>query len=149
LFIGLFKLNKNNRSDLQNTDYCWTTEGILIADDDKYSHLLLEKVFQKTGAEIFHAYTGNETIEIIKNHYREINIAIIDIIMPEPDGLEIVEKFHAEYPDIIYIAYTADILRLDVEQCIDAGFHKLFSKPMLPFKLLNEIDALLTIKAKL
>lgn len=134
---------------MQNFNYNWTSEGILIADDDKYSHLLLDKMLQKTGAKIFHTYGGLETIETINKYHKQINIAIIDIIMPEPGGYEVVEKLHLLYPNIIYVAYTADIIRLDTERCNAAGFQRIFSKPMLPIKLLAEIDSLLTIKAKL
>jgi CheY-like chemotaxis protein len=143
-------LNSNhNRPELYKSTYNWSKEGILIIDDDNFSHLLLEKIFSHKGATIYHAYTGYEAIDVITQYGENINVAIVDIIIPGPSGYEIVEKLYHLHQNITFIAYTADILRLDVERCAKAGFEKLFSKPMLPFKLVAEIEKLLLVKAKL
>jgi CheY-like chemotaxis protein len=111
--------------------------------------MLLEKVFGKTGANVFHAFSGKEAIEIMKNSNKDICVAIIDILMPGLSGYEVVEVLNKQFSNTKFCAYTADILRIDVERCMKAGFHKLFFKPILPIVLLNEIDNMIFEKNKI
>lgn len=108
--------------------------------------MLLDKTILKTGAKIYHAYNGAEAIEILRVNKCLINIAIVDLLMPMYHGYEVVEMMAPSCPDTIFVAYSADIFRLKSERCENAGFAKFFSKPILPYKLLAELDNLLLVK---
>ena len=122
----------------------WHSLTFLIADDDVYNHLLLEKAYSRTGVKLIHAYNGLEAIKILLEH--EIDVAIVDIIMPRYDGMEVVEKTKTHCQSTIFLAYTADILRVNKSICIQRGFDACFTKPMLPYKLMNEINNMVSVR---
>lgn len=128
-------------------DYKWHNETILIADDDKYSRMLLEKILSKTGAKIICARDGQEALDII-NGNSELSIAILDIIMPKLSGIEVVGIATKTRPDILYIACTADVVRMNQEKCIDLGFNNSIAKPFLTVKLFKAIYEGLLVRSQ-
>ncbi len=129
---------------LNNVKFDWTGFTFLVADDDVYSHLLLEKSFRNTGAHLLHAYNGLEAIKLTNEH--SISLALIDIVMPLANGYEVAINLLASQPETIVMAYTADVMRMDQEYCQKIGFHKCLIKPMLPIRLFKEIDDALKLK---
>lgn len=116
-------------------DFKWNHEVFLIADDDVYSSLLLEKVIRKTGARVILAKDGAEALEkLLQEPY--ISVAIIDMVMPRLSGYEVVKKVKPMRPETIFVAYTADVMRLDKDRCREIGFYTCVSKPILPIKFL-------------
>ena len=128
--------------------YDWSNEKILIADDDYYSFLLLQKVLSRTGASLIHAKNGKEALEkLIKN--KAISIVILDIVMPYLNGFEIIKKCRTLLPDAIFVAFTADIIRYDKYRCQEAGFNICISKPVLPVKVLNILEEAMASRSQL
>ncbi len=133
---------------LHYTDFDWTGECFLLADDDRFSHLLLEKALNKTGVKVYHAYTGKEAIELLKSK-DEITIALIDIKMPQCDGFEVIQNAKMFCPGVTFFAYTADTFNIDKVRCKDFGFADCFTKPMLPAILFYEIYSCHLMRHKL
>ena len=130
--------------DLEN--YNFNDEKFLVVDDDSQTCMILERVFLKAGVETRIAKNGIEALKILKSD-GSITVAIIDIRMPNMDGYQVVEKAIKFRPNIIYIAYTADVFRLDRERCENIGFHSCLSKPLLPSMLVKALnEALLARK---
>jgi CheY-like chemotaxis protein len=122
---------------LHYRDFNWNGVTFLIADDDHYSHLLLEKVFLKTGAKVIHAYNGKQAVEMAMNH--ELSLALIDIVMPGLNGYEVVTSIKTLKPDVLCVAYTADAVRVNKKKCQEAGFDHMLIKPLLPVHLFREL----------
>ena len=120
----------------------WGSEKILIADDDQYSYMFLEKVFKKTGAEIVYAPNGKVAMEKLMTD-ASISIAILDILMPQMTGIEVLEKVKSYRNDVIFIAYTADVIRINKDECLKIGFHACIQKPTLPVKILAIMEEIL------
>lgn len=131
-----------------SNNYNWSNEHFLIADDDYYSYLLVEKVLKGTGAKIDYAPNGAAALnEIVPNS--SFTVVILDILMPKLSGFEVIEAAKLIRPDIIYIAYTADIISLNKINCQKLGFHACIPKPALPSRLLNTIDEVLVLRGQL
>jgi CheY-like chemotaxis protein len=128
-------------------DYNWPDEKILIADDDIYSVILLEKIMNKIGVKVLTANNGDKALELLKAE-RDITIAIVDILMPRLNGDEVVKKANKFRKDVIYIAYTADILRLKKKLWFDLGFYSCLTKPVLPKIILKTINEAIEIREK-
>jgi CheY-like chemotaxis protein len=127
--------------------YIFNEEKFLVADDDSQTCMILERVFMKEGIKTRIAKNGLEALKILKSDY-SITLAIIDIRMPKLDGYQVVENAIKFRPDIIYIAYTADVFRLDRERCAKIGFYSCLSKPLLPSMLVKALnEALLARKS--
>jgi CheY-like chemotaxis protein len=103
---------------------------ILVAEDNMFNKMLIEKLLNKFGYEDFlHAENGIEVLSIMEEN--EIDIILMDIQMPEKDGLtttkEIIEKYGIDRPPII--ALTADSSESSKEFYMSSGMDDFLGKP--------------------
>ena len=105
-----------------------TTVTILVVDDEKPVQDLLRTVLEKSGYRVVIA--GNVFEGLILHQHNTIDVTIMDLIMPDTDGIEMIAKLMEESSDAKIIAMTGaagDMNFLDVEkQC---GIRHLFEKP--------------------
>ena len=63
---------------------------ILVADDEKEIRDLLRLYLEKDGYQVLEAEDGRSAISILEQE--EIDMALLDIMMPEPDGYQVLKK---------------------------------------------------------
>jgi CheY-like chemotaxis protein len=102
---------------------------ILLAEDDNGSILLIEAVLQPTGVTISVVKNGLEAIEKLKQD-PEICLILMDIQMPEMDGIEATLKIREFNSTIPIIAQTAFATADDKSKCQKAGFTAFIAKPI-------------------
>jgi CheY-like chemotaxis protein len=112
---------------------------ILIVDDDIRNIYSLTSVLESYGVEVLHAEGGRDGIVILEQT-PGIDIALIDIMMPEMDGYETMQQIRqrAELADLPLIAVTAKAMKGDRQKCLDAGASDYIAKPV-------DIDLLLAL----
>jgi HAMP domain-containing protein/signal transduction histidine kinase/CheY-like chemotaxis protein len=112
---------------------------ILIVDDDIRNIYSLTSVLESYGVEVLHAEGGKEGIVILEQT-PGIDIALIDIMMPEMDGYETMQQIRqrTELADLPLIAVTAKAMKGDRQKCLDAGASDYIAKPV-------DIDLLLAL----
>ena len=84
----------------------WRNRSILIADDDISAHTLISGILEPTGIKIYPAYDGSEAFAACIE-YPDIQLIIMDIRMPEMNGIEatrLIRKYRADLPIIAYSA---------------------------------------------
>jgi CheY-like chemotaxis protein len=119
--------------------------SILIAEDDETNFLYLKTLLlQETHATIIHALNGREAIELFKAN-PDINIILMDIKMPEIDGLEATRLIKKINKDIPVIAITAYAMSGDEERVMAAGCDGYLSKPLTRRSLLDKIAEFINI----
>jgi CheY-like chemotaxis protein len=133
---------------MDQTTYNWIGEKFLVADDDTYSYLLLDKVLKKTGASVIYAFDGEEALKKLRRN-SSITLAILDIIMPKMNGYQVVEQIKKTRPELVCIAYTADVVRFNLEKCKELGFYTCITKPVLPAKFLRILNDALALRKQL
>ncbi|HKZ36943.1 MAG TPA: response regulator, partial [Chryseolinea sp.] len=122
---------------------------ILIAEDNPVNQKLAIRVLNKLGyKKIDIAQNGTETIE---NFTKEVyDVILMDIQMPEMDGVEATRRIRAmkgNYP--IIIAMTANAMQGDREACLQAGMDDYISKPIKLETLMSALEKWsLEIKSK-
>lgn len=62
--------------------------NILIADDDNVFRELVEDILRKNGYHIFSACDGKEALEKFYKYHSQLDLVILDVMMPAPDGWE-------------------------------------------------------------
>jgi CheY-like chemotaxis protein/anti-sigma regulatory factor (Ser/Thr protein kinase) len=104
---------------------------VLIVDDDIRNIYSLTSVLEMHGMEVLHAERGREGIAILEQT-DDIDIALIDIMMPEMDGYETIREIRrrprlAELP---IISVTAKAMKGDRQKCLEAGATDYIAKPV-------------------
>ena len=104
--------------------------SILIAEDDEINFFYLNTLLkQNTSANIIHASNGKEAIDkFLQNP--DIGLILMDIKMPEMDGLEATRQIKAINPNIPVIAITAYAMAGDEARIEDAGCDYYLTKPI-------------------
>jgi PAS domain S-box-containing protein len=108
------------------------SERVLLAEDNAVNQKVALLMLGKLGYRADVAADGHETIEAIqRQHY---DIVLMDVQMPEMDGLEAARKIYARWPDRRdrpwIIALTANAMQGDREACLEAGMDDYISKPI-------------------
>lgn len=111
---------------------------ILIVEDDLSSRLYLNKILEKTGADILNAGDGKEAVDLAKKH-PGINIILMDIQLPVIDGYGAAQKIREFRSDVIIVAQTAYSLLGDREKIIASGFDDYIVKPIFPKQLIEKL----------
>ena len=104
---------------------------VLITDDDQRNIYSLKAVLEKKGMEIMIAHSGIECLEILTKD-SSIDILLMDIMMPEMNGYETMERIRhiPEFTSLPIIALTAKAMKGDREKCLAAGASDYISKPI-------------------
>lgn len=102
---------------------------ILIAEDDEASSSLLSILVEEIGSEIITAFDGVQAVEICKKN-PDIDLILMDIQMPNLDGLSATKQIRLFNKNVIIIAQTAYGLSGDEGKTIEAGCNDYISKPI-------------------
>jgi PAS domain S-box-containing protein len=109
--------------------YNWQNITILIAEDDLNSYNFLREVLKKTNARILHAPDGVKAVEMVKSG-NNIDLVLMDIDLPEMNGLEatrLIKKLNHRLP---VIAQTAFAMAGDKEKMRESGCDDYVPKPV-------------------
>jgi CheY-like chemotaxis protein len=112
---------------------------ILIVDDDIRNIYSLTSVLESYDVEVLHAERGQDGILILEQT-PGIDVALIDIMMPEMDGYETIQQVRQRpsLAQVPLIAVTAKAMKGDRQKCLDAGASDYIAKPV-------DIDLLLAL----
>ncbi|WP_437920890.1 response regulator [Sphingobacterium sp. LRF_L2] len=112
---------------------------VLIADDDMRNVFALTTTLQEYNMEIEIANNGIEAVDIVIKNPGKIDIVLMDIMMPEMDGYEAIEKIRQqkENANLPIIAVTAKAMKGDREKSIQIGASDYISKPIDIDKLVS------------
>ena len=123
---------------LQQNDPILANKKVLIVDDDVRNIFALTSMLERYEMEVLYAENGRDGInELQKNP--NINIVLMDIMMPEMDGYETMRMIRGlgQFNTLPIIALTAKAMKGDREKCIEAGASDYITKPVDPEQLLS------------
>ena len=135
------EIQLKEKPNLQN-DYNWYGKTVLIAEDEQSNYRYFEMILSKTRANFLHAKNGIDAVEICKNN--KIDLVLMDIKMPEMDGLEATRRIREFKKEMPIIALTAFAMENDEKMSIEAGCNAYMSKPVRKPDLLGIINKFLT-----
>lgn len=121
-----------------------TTATVLVAEDDEDILLLVATRLKRDGFDVVTARTGAEALALVRE--RRPQVAVVDIGMPPPDGLEVTRQIRAdaELAGTRLLLLTAKAQESDVRRGLEAGADAYVSKPFSPAELSARVRALLS-----
>lgn len=103
---------------------------ILIADDSVFTRNLMRKFVLDAGVDrISEAKDGREAIDIYEKEMPDL--VLMDIMMPNMNGLEALKAIREKHPDAKVIIYTASNQELVIKQALNEGALDFLPKPIL------------------
>jgi CheY-like chemotaxis protein len=121
--------------------YSLEKNTILIAEDDEINFFYINALLKReTNSKIIRAENGRVAIDLIKSN-NDIKLILMDIKMPEIDGIEATRRIKLINPNIPIIAITAYAMTGDEERILAAGCDDYLSKPISRKQLMEKIAA--------
>jgi len=103
-------------------------KSVLIVDDDEATCRSLELIFGKNGYETETAGTGREALE--KAQGRFFNVALLDIKLPDVEGIELLVPLKEIDPDMVVIMFTGYASVETAVRALNQGASAYITKPV-------------------
>ncbi|MEA3497018.1 MAG: response regulator [Bacteroidota bacterium] len=118
--------------------YRWVDKKILIVEDLEVNHMLIDRILQRTSANLIWAMDGEEAVELCQQH-NDIDLVLMDIRLPKMNGYEATKRIRKFRNDLPIIAQTAYVMENNKHKVIDAGCNDLITKPIDKNILLDKV----------
>ncbi|WP_282125039.1 hybrid sensor histidine kinase/response regulator [Marinifilum flexuosum] len=130
------KPNSNdNLGSINDLDF--SEKNILIAEDVRSNFNYLNAIIELTDASVVWAKNGKDAIQICRDNNPKIDLVLMDIRMPEIDGMEAIKQIKDTNKSIPVIVQTAYAMNNEREECLHAGADNFITKPIDPRKLIQ------------
>ena len=110
---------------------------ILIVDDDKAILNSFKDILQSEGYIIDTAETGQEALE--KTEAQSYNLALLDIKLPDIQGMELLVEMHEGTPKMMKIMVTGHATLENAVESLNLGADAYITKPVKPEELLRVV----------
>jgi CheY-like chemotaxis protein len=121
--------------------------SVLVVDDQDQVRQLIRETLEQAGYEVEEARDGKEGLD--RYRVRSTDLVIMDILMPDQDGLETIMTLRQEFPDIRIIAMTGGSDTVGIPNFLDVakmlGARRTLQKPFELKVLLEAVAAELTV----
>lgn len=101
---------------------------LLIADDSMFQRFQTAKTAKEAGFDVIEAKDGEECLRLAREHHPQV--LLLDLNMPDPGGVAVLEALSQELPDIQICVVTADIQETTRVRCLELGAREFLNKPV-------------------
>ena len=115
---------------------------ILVAEDEKSIREFIVINLKRNGFEVIEADNGEKALQLYEEYKGEIDIALLDIMMPVVDGLEVCKQLRKKSSTLGIIILTAKTQEMDKVTGLLVGADDYVTKPFSPSELMARIDAI-------
>lgn len=134
--------------DTSEQDEFLQAKRVLVAEDNLVNQQVVRGVLRKKAMLVTVVNNGLEAVDAIKHSQEGFDLVLMDLEMPEMDGITATQKIRCELEsNIPIIALTAQAMRGDRERCIAAGMNAYLSKPINPELLYKTIAEQLKVQS--
>jgi len=143
---GYQEYEEQQIQETENLEGVRKLEGvrILVADDNELNLEIMFEILNSSGAEVDCVHNGKEALDTyLKSSQGYYQIILMDVHMPEMDGLQATKKIRnsgrSDASIVPIIAMTADVFKEDIRRCKDAGMDAHIGKPVELDKLYSMV----------
>ncbi len=119
---------------------------LLVVDDEYNIRSMMKEIMEMYGFKVFTAGNGEEGVEIYKKHKDEIDLVILDMIMPVMDGRTAFNYIHKIDPTQKVFIISGYSQREDLEDILEKGAIGYLRKPFQVNEIVNKIKEILNMK---
>jgi signal transduction histidine kinase/ActR/RegA family two-component response regulator len=116
--------------------------SLLLVEDELVSQLIVQNLLEDEGYTVFAASSGPEALAKISEN--SFDVILMDLRMPKMDGFETTKRIRKlsdkKLAKIKIVAFTGDVMKDTVQQCLDIGMDGVIAKPIV----INEINRVLS-----
>lgn len=128
--------------EIEMPAYTWKDKVILVAEDDVVNFRFLEALLQDKAVQILHASNGLQAVELCRT-INKIDLVLMDVKMPEMDGIEATRQIRLFNKKVPIIAQTAFVQENELKQVHEAGCDDHITKPIDIKEFLEKVDKFL------
>ncbi len=119
------------------------TGTILIIDDEEAIRDVTRKMLERMGYTVLEAKTGQEAINLVKTFDGDIDIAMLDILMPDMNGNEIYPYIKEARPDLKVLIFSGYSIDGPAREILNAGAEDFIQKPFMMADLSEKLKKIL------
>jgi len=113
------------------------SKRILVVDDEADVLEIIKDRLESHGYEVATLTHGQQCIEFLKKD--SVDLILLDIEMPEMNGMEVLEIVHRDYPHIPVIILSATTTRATARGTLEKGAVDYILKPFSPVELMEKV----------
>ncbi|WJG08176.1 CHASE domain-containing protein [Aliiglaciecola sp. LCG003] len=138
--------NENHAPVAKSDTLELNSKVILVAEDNEINQTIIEAMLAPTNATLWFAENGRVAIDLA--HQKSPDIILMDIQMPEMDGVEACIQIKRQQPNLPIIALTANVMAEDIAMYKRVGFDAHVAKPAEKAKLIDAISNIFNSPSK-
>ncbi len=140
---GLKVKPKEKVSKLQKTVPDWHNKTVLIVEDEDSNFRVLKTMLSKTGLKVLRAEDGTSAVTMFTQGKNNIDLVLMDIKLPEMNGIEATQIIKELNSNIPIIAQTAYAMFNEEQEIMKAGFDDYLTKPIISTVLFETLSGYL------
>lgn len=117
------------------------TKCVLVVDDNPVDARLAGRLLEKSGMEVVYAADGFKALDLLQS--KNVDVVLTDMLMPDMDGLELVDALRSDYPGIPAILMTGQGSEELAVQALQRGAAGYVPKKKLPHQLVDIVEQLI------
>ncbi|MCZ6635204.1 MAG: sigma-54 dependent transcriptional regulator [bacterium] len=115
-----------------------TGQKVMIIDDERNIRRTLDMILTGEGYEVFSTASGKEGLQTLAE--RGVHLVLLDIVMPEINGLELLQKIRDAHPDLAVIMISGQATVQDAVRATRLGAYDFLEKPLSREKVLLAVS---------
>jgi len=118
-------------------------ETVLVAEDEPMVLEISKALLEHLGYHVLTATNGQEAVDIFNQHQDQIALILADMVMPQMDGVDVLEALQAQDPEVKVVLVTGYPLGKEAPKVLGKGFINWLQKPIRLTRLARVVDQVL------
>jgi DNA-binding response OmpR family regulator len=116
---------------------------VLIVEDDEPTRTAMAACLAREGYLVLTAADGHEAAGHLERPLEPIDVAILDVGLPDVDGIALCQRLRELYPTMPVVVCSGHAAPAEVAEFLELGASRYFRKPVEPDELLAAVESLL------
>lgn len=145
VYLPEAEVANNKEEDISENDLSITGVGtIMVVDDEDVIRRMISRILPSLGYNIKDFEKGSDAVEYFKKHHHDIDLVIVDMIMPIMDGKDVFNALKEIDPNVKVLLSSGFSIDGDAQKLIDLGASGFIHKPYRKSELSRKVAEILS-----